>query len=74
MRGAFRASVYLAGLRIPDEDVRELAELVDEPTRSFFEKSLALDTGVVALAIGGPRAHPTMPGLMRLQSFAAYCV
>jgi len=26
--------VYLAGLRIPDEDVRELITLVDEPTRS----------------------------------------
>jgi hypothetical protein len=34
--------VYLAGLRIPDEDVRELVRLLDEPTRSFLEKSLAL--------------------------------
>ena len=45
------ASVYLAGLRIPDEDVRELIKLVDEPTRSFLEKSLALDSEVVALTI-----------------------
>jgi hypothetical protein len=27
--------MYLAGLRIPDEDVRKLIELVDEPTRAF---------------------------------------
>jgi len=43
--------VYLAGLRIPDEDVRELIRLVDEPTRSLLEKSLALDGEVVALTI-----------------------
>ena len=43
--------VYLAGLRIPDEDVRELIKLVDEPTRSFLEKALALDGEVVALTI-----------------------
>jgi hypothetical protein len=44
-------SVYLAGLRLPDEDVRELITLVDEPTRSFLEKALALDSEVVALTI-----------------------
>lgn len=49
-RGTY-ASVYLAGLRIPDEDVRELMRLVDEPTRSFLEKSLALETEVVALTV-----------------------
>ena len=49
-RGIF-ASVYLAGLRIPDEDVRELITLVDEPTRSFLEKSLAFGNGLVALTI-----------------------
>ena len=38
-------------MRIPDEDVRELIKLVDEPTRSFLEKSLALDSEVVALTI-----------------------
>ena len=51
------ASVYLAGLRIPDEDVRELIRLVDEPTRSFLEKSLALDGEVVALRL--PHRAPT---------------
>jgi hypothetical protein len=43
--------VYLAGLRLPNEDVRELITLVDEPTRSFLEKSLALDSEVVALTV-----------------------
>jgi len=43
--------VHLAGLRIPDEDVRELITLVDEPTRAFLEKSLGLQTEVVALTI-----------------------
>lgn len=43
--------MYLAGLRIPDEDVRELIRLVDEPTRSFLERSLALEAEVVALTI-----------------------
>jgi hypothetical protein len=32
--------VYLAGLRIPDEDVHELVRLVEEPTRSLLEKAL----------------------------------
>ena len=43
--------MYLAGLRIPDEDVRELINRVDEPTRSLLEKSLALETGAVALTV-----------------------
>jgi hypothetical protein len=43
--------MYLAGLRIPDEEVRELIKLVDEPTRSFLQKSLALEAEVVALTI-----------------------
>ena len=43
--------MYLAGLRIPDEDVRELVRLVDEPTRSFLEKALAQETAVVALTV-----------------------
>jgi hypothetical protein len=34
--------VYLAGLQIPDEDVRALAKLVDERTRSLLQKSLGL--------------------------------
>jgi hypothetical protein len=55
--------VYLAGLGIPDEDVRELAKLVDEPTRSFLEKALAMETGIVALTVAESRAHP--PGARR---------
>jgi hypothetical protein len=43
--------VYLAGLRIRDEDVRELIRLVDEPTRSFLARSLAFEAEVVALTI-----------------------
>jgi hypothetical protein len=43
--------VYLAGLQIPDEDVRELIKLVDEPTRSFLEQSIALESEVVALTV-----------------------
>ena len=43
--------MYLAGLRLPDEDVRELITLVDEPTRSFLEKALALGGEVVALTV-----------------------
>ena len=43
--------MYLAGLYVPDDDVRELIRLVGEPTRSVLEKSLAFETGVVALTI-----------------------
>ena len=43
--------MMLAGLRVPDEDVRELMRLVDEPTRSLLARSLALETEVVALTI-----------------------
>jgi hypothetical protein len=43
--------MYVAGLQIPDEDVRELARLVEEPPRSLLLKSLALDGDVVPLAI-----------------------
>jgi hypothetical protein len=43
--------VMLAGMRVPDDDVRELARLVDEPTRSVLEKGLALGTVVLALTI-----------------------
>ena len=41
----------LAGLRVPDDDVRALARLVDEPTRSVLEKALGLGTVVLALTI-----------------------
>jgi hypothetical protein len=44
-------AMMLAGLRVPDEDVRELARLVDEPTRSLLEKALAFGTVVLALTI-----------------------
>jgi len=43
--------VYLAGLRIPDDDVRELITLVGEPTRSLLERSLAMEAEIVALTI-----------------------
>jgi hypothetical protein len=43
--------VMLAGMRVPEEDVRELASRVDEPTRSLLEKALALETVVVALTV-----------------------
>jgi hypothetical protein len=43
--------MMLAGLRVPDDDVRELARLVDEPTRGVLEKALALGATVVALSI-----------------------
>jgi hypothetical protein len=50
LAGYLRLRVF-AGLRIPDEDVRELITLVDEPTRSLLEKSLALESEIVALTI-----------------------
>jgi hypothetical protein len=43
--------MYLGGLDVPDADIRELIRLVDEPTRSLLEKSLAFEAGVVALTI-----------------------
>ena len=43
--------MYLAGLRIPGGDVRELITLVGEPTRSLLEKSLAMEAEIVALTI-----------------------
>ena len=43
--------MYLAGLRIPDEEVRELTRLVEEPTRSYLEKALAFGDEMVALTI-----------------------
>ena len=52
--------MYLGGLNVPDGDVRELIRLVDEPTRSLLEKSLAFETGVVALhnrtTVSAPRS------------------
>ncbi len=43
--------MMLAGLRVPEDDVRELARVVDEPTRSMLEKALAFGTVVLALTI-----------------------
>ena len=42
--------MYVAGLRVPDDDVRELIGLVDETTLPL-EKSLAFDSGIVAPTI-----------------------
>ena len=44
--------VYLAGLRIPSEDVRELAARVDEPTRTVLQNAIDRDTIIVGLSIG----------------------
>lgn len=43
--------MMLAGLRVTSEDVRELAGLVEEPTRGVLEKALELGTIIVALTI-----------------------
>ena len=43
--------MMLAGRHVPDDDVRELARLVDEPTRGWLEKALELGTVVLALSI-----------------------
>ena len=43
--------MYLAGVHIPDEDVRTLIGLAGEPTRSLLEKSRAFESGIVALTI-----------------------
>ena len=43
--------MMLAGLRVPDDDVRELARRVDEPTRGMLEKALGLGTTVLALTV-----------------------
>jgi hypothetical protein len=41
----------LAGRRVPDDDVRELARLVDDPIRGVLEKGLELGTVIVALTV-----------------------
>jgi hypothetical protein len=41
----------LADRHIPDDDVRELARLVDEPTREWLGKALELGTALLALSI-----------------------
>lgn len=44
-------AMMLAGMRIPDDDVRELARLLDEPTRGVLVTALELGTVVLALSI-----------------------
>ena len=61
----------LAGLRVPDDHIRELARLVDEPTLSVLEKALALGTVVLALTIDDRErvsGRSTMPGRTRWPS------
>jgi hypothetical protein len=43
--------MMLAGIGVPNEDVRELASLVDEPTATVLRKALEQETAVVALSI-----------------------
>jgi len=43
--------MMLAGIPVRDDDVRELAGLVEEPTRGVLEKALGLGTVIVALSI-----------------------
>ena len=43
--------MYLAGIPVPDDDVRELARLVDGPTKIVLEKALERETVIVALTV-----------------------
>jgi hypothetical protein len=43
--------MMLAGIRVPDDVVRDLADMVDEPTANLLDKALELQTVVLALAI-----------------------
>jgi hypothetical protein len=43
----------LAGIRVRDEDVRELAGLVDEPTATVLGNAIERETVIVALTIEG---------------------
>jgi len=43
--------MMLAGIPVRDDDVRELAGLVEEPTRGVLEKALGLGTVIVASSI-----------------------
>jgi hypothetical protein len=45
------APMMLAGIRVSSELVRELAEIVDEPTASMLARALEMETVVVALTI-----------------------
>ena len=43
--------MMLAGLRVPNDSVRELAALVDEPTATELRNALERKTAIVALTI-----------------------
>jgi hypothetical protein len=43
--------MMLAGRRVPDNDVRELARLVDDPTRTVLMNAIRRETVIVALSI-----------------------
>ena len=43
--------MMLAGLNVPDDDVRELARLVDEPTATMLRNGIDRETVVLALTI-----------------------
>ena len=43
--------MMLAGIRVRDEDVRELAGLVDEPTATVLRNAIERETVVLALSI-----------------------
>jgi hypothetical protein len=45
------ALMMLAGIRVAPEFVRELADLVDEPTATALEQALEVETTVLALSI-----------------------
>jgi hypothetical protein len=44
-------TMMLAGIRVRDEDVRELAGLVDEPTATVLRNAVERETVIVALSI-----------------------
>jgi hypothetical protein len=43
--------MMLAGIRVRDDDVRELADLVDEPTATVLRNAINRETVVLALTI-----------------------
>jgi hypothetical protein len=43
--------MMLAGLTVPNDDVRELARLVDEPTATLLRNGIDRETVVLALTI-----------------------
>ena len=43
--------MYLAGTPVPDDDVREIVRLVDDPVRTVLTKALDRGTVIVALTV-----------------------